>query len=405
MIEGGNAGGSARVQAAERTAQAERLLHEASRLEVAAADEQAMAAQLCELPATHAVLHDLTLPDGRGRVDHVVVGPGGAFLVLTRRVDHALVFEDGRLLAGSAPLTPLFDAARVEAQALTQALGTAVVPIVGVVGAAMPASIPPAVDGVLVCQGDQVAAVIGRGAHTQLSSEQVTVIADRAVPLLTVAGTRSRTVAAAPIPPPPPTAPVSPVASVPAAVPPSARRAAPVDHSHRSRRFVIAAIVSGCLVAFAAGALMRVLFSDEPNVDSSSTLVSGVASTTIVVPGAEASTTLPSAAPGSTSVPVAAVPAPKVAFLPVCPTPTAGWALVPAWPGDLVGLARYDVELLGPDGNWSVVNSFPTADAVTASVTGLAPNTTVTLRIAAVMGDGSRSAATATPVIVPATAC
>lgn len=406
MIEGGNAGGSAQVQAAERKAQAGRLLHEAARLDVVATDERAMATQLAALPPTHAVLHDLTLPDGRGRVDHVVIGPGGAFLVLTRRVDHALAFEQGRLLAGSAPLTPLFDAARVEAQALTQALGTAVVPVVGIVGAQVPTAIPPAVDGVLVCPADQVAAVIGRGAHTQLSAQQVTEVADKAVPLLSVAGTRPRQVAAPAIAPPPP-----PAAPAPTAASTAAPRSAAADrrpgphaehglHARRSRRFIIAAIASGCLVAFAAGTLLRVLLADDPAVDSSGTLVSGVSSTTILAPGTEGVTTTV-----ATSAPVASIPAPKVAFLPVCPAPSAGWALVPAWPGDVAGLARYEVEVLGADGNWSVVSSFAAADAVTASLTGLAPNTTSTLRIVAVLGDGSRSPATSTPVITPATAC
>ncbi len=413
MIEGGNAGGSAQVQAAERRANAERLLHEASRLEVVAADEQATATQLAALPATHAILHDLTLPDGRGRVDHVVVGPGGAYLVLTRRVDHALVFEQGRLLAGSAPLAPLFAGARVEAQALTQALGTAVVPVVGIVGAPIPTAIPPAIDGVLVCQGDQLAAVISRSAHTRLSEQQVTEVADKAVPLLTVAGTRTRQIAMPTIapPPPPPPSPVPSAAPVAAVAPRSGARSGAPDrrpgpnaqhglHGHRSRRFVVAAIISGCLVAFAAGTLLRVLFSDDPAVDSSGTLVSGVPSTTILVPGTEAVTT---AVPAS--APVAAIPAPKVSFLPVCPTPAAGWALVPAWPGDVAGLAQYDVEVLGADGKWSVVSSFAAANAVTASISGLGPNLTSTLRIVAVLGDGSRSPATATPVITPATAC
>jgi hypothetical protein len=381
-----------------------------------AADEQATATQLAALPATHAILHDLTLPDGRGRVDHVVVGPGGAYLVLTRRVDHALAFEQGRLLAGSAPLTPLFAGARVEAQALTQALGTAVVPVVGIVGAPVPAAIPPAIDGVLVCQGDQLAAVISRSAHTRLSEQQVTEVADKAIPLLTVAGTRTRQIAMPSIaPPPPPVAPVPSVATVAAAAPRSGawsgatsgaseRRPGPNAqhglHGHRSRRFIAAAIVSGCLVAFAAGTLLRVLFADDPAADSSGTLVPVVSSTTILVPGTEAVTT---AVPAS--APVAAIPAPKVSFLPVCPTPAAGWALVPAWPGDVAGLAQYDVEVLGPDGKWSVVSSFAAANAVTASISGLGPNVTSTLRIVAVLGDGSRSPATATPVITPATAC
>ncbi len=413
MIEGGSAGGSATVQAAERRAQAERLLHEATRLEAVAVDEQAMAAQLAGLPAGCAVLHDLTLPDGRGRVDHVVVGPGGAFLVLTRRVEHALSFDHGQLLAGNASLKPLFDGARVEAQALTQALGTAVVPVIGIVGSPVPPSIPAAIEGVLVAPGDAVAGVITRGSHTSLAPEQVNDVAGRAVPLLTVAGTRARAAAAPPVlaaPPPPPPPNPTPAAGVPRVATPAplaAAKEAPAPardpHAARTRKFIIAAIVSACLVAFAAGTLIRVLFVDDPASDSSASLVSVVPSTTIDIPTSDSAggvTTVP------VSAPVAAIPAPTVAFIPVCQTPGSGWSLVPSWPGDVANLAKYDIEILGADGNWTVTGSFATTDtAAAAALVGQPPNTTVTVRIIAVLADGSRSPGTSTPIITPATAC
>ena len=408
MIEGGSAGGSAKVQAAERRAHAERLLHEATRLEAVVSDEQMMAAQLAALPAGYAILHDLTLPDGRGRVDHVVVGPGGAFLVLTRRVDHALSYEHGQLLAGNATLKPLFDGARVEAQALTQALRTAVVPVIGVVGSAVPSSIPAAIEGVLVCQADAVADVVSRGSHTQLAAEQVVEIAGKAVPLLTVAGTRPRSAASVSVmsPPPPPPPAGTPAAGVPRIEAPAtsasrrAEKPARDPHAAKTRRFVIAAVVSACLVAFAAGTLIRVLFTDDNPTGTSPSLVSTVPSTTIVAPTSDgAPTTTPAVAP------VANVPAPAVAFVPVCSAPGAGWSLVPSWPGQVKSFRRYDVELLGADGQWTVATSFATTNTAGAALAGQGPNTTVTVRIIAVLTDGSRSPGTSTPIITPATAC
>jgi hypothetical protein len=53
MIEGGTPGGSAQSQAAERRANAERLLSEATRLDATAADERSMAAHLAELPSSY----------------------------------------------------------------------------------------------------------------------------------------------------------------------------------------------------------------------------------------------------------------------------------------------------------------------------------------------------------------
>ncbi|MFM2079197.1 MAG: hypothetical protein RJA49_3087, partial [Actinomycetota bacterium] len=220
MIEGGVAGGSAQSLAAERRANAERLLSEATRLEATATDERWMANQLAELPASYTILHDLTLPGGRGKVDHVVVGPGGAFLVLTRRVDGPLSFQHDQLYAGAASLKPALDGARVEAQALTQSLGTPVVPVIGLLGTVVQESVPGAIDGVLVTAAEQMARVVSRGSHTLLPSTKVTEVADRAMPLLATPGARPRggPVAAVPSPPPLPAAALA-AAAVPDAPP------------------------------------------------------------------------------------------------------------------------------------------------------------------------------------------
>lgn len=410
MIEGGNPGGSAQSQAAERRQHAERLLSEATRLEATAADERSMAAHLAELPSSYTVLHDLTLPGGRGSVDHLVIGPGGAFLVVSRRVDGPLSFQQDQLFHGATPAKPLLDSARAQAQVLTQSLGTPVVPVVGLVGTPVPDTIPPAIDGVLVCAVDQMTRVLSRGSHTLLPSTKVAEVGERAVPLLVVAGTRARgAVSSTPAPAVPAPPPLPPSVTQPATTPVAAAPAAKggLHHPH-TRRFWIAVVASACLVAFAGGALFRVLRGDDAGGATADTVAE---STTIF---AESSTTLDPAAtttlPPTTTLPggapVAPVPPPVVSVLPVCPAPGSGWSLVPAWPGDLAGLAQYELELLGPDGAWTVVGTFATADlAAAAAITGQAPNITVTLRITAAMADGSRSPATATPVITPATAC
>ena len=59
-----------------------------------------------------------------------------------------------------------------------------------------------------------------------------------------------------------------------------------------------------------------------------------------------------------------------------------------------------------PDGTWTTTSSMPSADtSAAAAILGRGPNVTLTVRITAVLADGRRSAATATPVITPATAC
>ncbi|MDO9176248.1 MAG: nuclease-related domain-containing protein, partial [Actinomycetota bacterium] len=116
MIEGGVAGGSALSQAAQRRATAERLVLEAQWLEALATDERAVAGQLAQLPPAYALLHDLKLPGSKGNIDHLVIGPGGAFVVVTRRCQEAITFRGGQLWSGDLSLRDLLDAARVESQ-------------------------------------------------------------------------------------------------------------------------------------------------------------------------------------------------------------------------------------------------------------------------------------------------
>ena len=193
MIEGGVAGGSALQQAAQRRATSDRLLVEAKWLEALAADETAMAALLANLPPAYAILHDLKLSGSKGNVDHLVIGPGGAFVVVTRRCREAVDYSDGQLWVGQTSLRDVLDAVRVESQLLTQALQTPVVPVVGLLGVVLPAAVPNALDGVLICSGENVTRVITRGSHTLLPPHKVGEAAERALPLLHNPGSVTRT--------------------------------------------------------------------------------------------------------------------------------------------------------------------------------------------------------------------
>ncbi|MDO8363173.1 MAG: nuclease-related domain-containing protein [Actinomycetota bacterium] len=184
MIEGGVPGGSAQQNAAQRRATADRLIIEAKWLESLAADERAMAALLAHLPPAYAIMHDIKLAGSKGNVDHLVVGPGGAFIIVTRRFADAIVLRDGEMYAGEQSLRPVLDSARVESQLLTQSLLTPVVPVLGLMGSVLPAATPHAVDGVLVCSAVNIVRVITRGSHTLLPPHKVGEVAERALPLL-----------------------------------------------------------------------------------------------------------------------------------------------------------------------------------------------------------------------------
>ena len=405
---------------------------EAAWLEALAADERTMAVQLANLPPSYAIMHDLRLPGSKGNIDHLVVGPGGAFVVLTRRCTEAVTFRDGQLWAGDLPLRDTLEAAKVESQLLTQSLATPVVPIVALLGIVLPAAAPSSIENVLVCAGDHVVRVVTRGSHTLLAPHKVSEAAERALPLLHNAGSVARTESGLGVrADPPPDTSVTPV------VPPSARasaesvqrrneirsskerkgrrhsasdggndRARPgvaeqpakpaKERSGRARslRFIVAAIVSLCLAAVALGSLVRVIWSDG----GSTRRPAAPSNTAIVAPA-----TTTGASPRTALA--ASLPAPRVEFAPTCPAPGAGWQLQPVWPGDIVGLVRYEVEIQSLDGSWSQLAPLATADTPWDALTAQPANATYTVRITAAMSDGSRSVNAPAVVSAPSAPC
>ena len=394
MIQAGLAGGSAQQQAAQRRDAAERLLHEARWLEALAADEKVMAAQLLQLPPAYALLHDLRLPGSKGNVDHLVIGPGGAFVVVARRCMEPISFRDGTLWVGELSLDDVLAAAKIESQLLTQTLGTTVVPVVALHGSQPPASLPHAIGGVLVCAADQVVRVIARASHTLLPPHKVSEAAERALPLLHNAGSEVRTESALGVRADPSADPnfnpvmpaVRPpseesverrritteaaqqrgvtisqsVPMVPANAPPALDEVAAEPREHersgrsRSFRFTIITLVVLCVIALAVGLSARFIWQD----DAGDGPDDGAPSVT-VAPGAVSTTVAGQvgAAPTGLAVDVAA---PPVAFVPLCPAVGAGWQLQPQWPGDLANLRQYDIELQNPDGTWLALEPLAT---------------------------------------------
>jgi hypothetical protein len=89
-----------------------------------------------------AVLHDLALPGGRANLDHLVIGPGGVFVIDSKQYRGRLQLDAvGKLWHGRYPLTPALRAVSFEADRAARVLpdpGVAVVPIVAVQGAQVP---------------------------------------------------------------------------------------------------------------------------------------------------------------------------------------------------------------------------------------------------------------------------
>lgn len=396
MIEGGVAGGSALQQASQRRAAADRLLAEAEWLEALAADERAIATQLAALPPAYALLHDLRLPGSKGNIDHLVVGPSGAFVVVTRRCPHTVEFREGQLWAGSQSLSDVLTAAHVESQLLTQLLRTQVVAVLALLEATLPAEFPSKVAGVFVCTGELVCGVVTGGSHTLLPTHLVAEITERGLPLLHNGGSTLRTESALGVPAElapdtsffpvvPPHPPVQRIGRSPDATHP------PKEKSGRSRsiRFVAVALVAMCVLAIGLGSLVSAIWGDSASDEGTPRTVDAVdvAGTTTAI------------------VPVADPVAPAVAFAASCPAPGGGWQLSPVWPGDVAGLVRYEIELQNLDATWSPLPSMETADAPWTSLLGQPANAAYTMRMTAVLGDDARVVSAPTIITAPATDC
>jgi hypothetical protein len=87
------------------------------------------------------VLHDLAVPGSRANLDHLVIGPGGVFVVDSKQFRGRLQLDpSGRLWHGRYPLAPTLRAVSFEADRAAQVLADShvVVPIVAVHGAQVP---------------------------------------------------------------------------------------------------------------------------------------------------------------------------------------------------------------------------------------------------------------------------
>jgi hypothetical protein len=108
-----------------------------------AAGERHVARLLAPLDAHGwTVLHDLRVPRSTANIDHLVIGTPGVFVVDAKHYRGPLyVSHDGGLWHGRYPLAAALSATRWEADKVQATLGVAdidVVPIVAVVGAAVP---------------------------------------------------------------------------------------------------------------------------------------------------------------------------------------------------------------------------------------------------------------------------
>jgi hypothetical protein len=129
-----------------------------------------------------AVLHDLAVPGSRANLDHLVIGPGGVFMIDSKQYRGRLQLDpSGRLWHGRYPLAPTLRALSLEADRAALALpdpGVAVVPIVAVHGARVPWG-KVVVEGVPVVPARRLPSML-RQLPAVLGPERVAAVADQA---------------------------------------------------------------------------------------------------------------------------------------------------------------------------------------------------------------------------------
>jgi hypothetical protein len=129
-----------------------------------------------------AVLHDLALPGSRANLDHLMIGPGGVFVIDSKQYRGRLQLDPtGRLWHGRYPLAPALRAVSFEADQAAQVLpdpGVPVLPLVAIHGAQVPWG-RVVMDGVPVVAARRLPSML-RQLPPVLGPERVTALADQA---------------------------------------------------------------------------------------------------------------------------------------------------------------------------------------------------------------------------------
>jgi hypothetical protein len=129
-----------------------------------------------------AVLHDLGVPRSQANIDHLVIGPGGVFVIDSKQYRGRLQLgPTGRLWHGRYPLDPVLGSVEFEADQAAQVLrdpGVTVVPIMAVHGAQVPWG-KVVTDGVPVVAARRLPSML-RALPAVLGPERVADLADQA---------------------------------------------------------------------------------------------------------------------------------------------------------------------------------------------------------------------------------
>jgi hypothetical protein len=144
------------------------------------ADGEVMTGRILDrLPDGYVVAHDLPMPRSRANIDHVVIGPSGAFTIETKRYANGVSIDRGQVRSSGRGADRIVDQAKRQAQAMSGRLGLAVAAVVVVHGGVTVGWFSsPTVEGVRFCSPGKLRKVITKRPVT-LTPAEVAAAAER----------------------------------------------------------------------------------------------------------------------------------------------------------------------------------------------------------------------------------
>ncbi|MCU1393428.1 MAG: hypothetical protein JWM34_1856 [Ilumatobacteraceae bacterium] len=409
-------GGASAQQRADRLrTRSDKLARQATAWESGAEREPSVRKKLNELPPGYTVLHDLIIDD-ETRLDHLVIGNGGLYLVDAKKYSGRLVYSKKMLWHGRFPIVDKLEILVWEAERLSEILGQEVVPVMCFVDAVLPQPVTT-LGSVIVCRVSVLHTIV-RSTHATMSTTEVARILETAGQLAQRRGTNDVTnatpatwVASAehdddwptlfesqPAGDGPPNQNDTGQTSAISTIPPIAgpERFDGPQREPKARRWprrvaFLAAAVAGVSLA------VVIVWNVSRNTEKTAQQLALHPPSTTAAPTTTSSTVVPST---TTTLDLS-----TATFSASCPNPGAGWQLRPVWPGELPGLAWYDFSFQNFDLSYTEF-AIMTAPDITNYTPLLVPSANArTIRVRPVYTNGEVGAERITTWTAPAEVC
>ncbi|MCU1368794.1 MAG: hypothetical protein JWN39_4433 [Ilumatobacteraceae bacterium] len=409
-------GGASAQQRADRLrSRSDKLARQATVWESGAALEPSIRRKLDELPPGFTVLHDLVIDAEGTRLDHLVIGNGGLYLVDAKRYSGHLVYSKKMLWHGRFPIVDKLETLVWEAESLGNLLGQDVVPVMCFVDAVLPQPVTT-LGSVIVCRVSVLHTIV-RSTHATMSTVEVQRILEIAGSLAVARSGSPDTgeVQVGWVSPheldqnwaPSPdddrayddatgqTAVVSTIPSIPG--PEQFTRPLREPKARRWPRRLAFAVMAVAGVA----AAVFIVWSVSSKTAKTAREIAANPPTTTAAP--TTTTTEPDTVAASTST--TSVGATSLGFSVSCPVPGAGWVIRPVWPGDLPGLAWYDFAYQGFDLTYTQFALMTAPDATNYTPLNVPASNSRTIRIRPVYTNGVVGEETTETWTAPADPC